>query len=174
MYLISLYFDEKTENRIRGYMKQIAKHTENVAMLDGKVPPHITIAAFWADSENAAIEIFQNTSKNICSGKIQWVTIGSFLPGVIYISPILNEYLHQLSETYNKELRKEEAVEIDKRYEPFHWFPHTTLAKYLTKDQMKAAFEIMQNQFGPFEGTITSIGLASTNPYRDLKILELK
>ena len=49
MYLISLYFDEKTENRISGYMKQIAKYTGNTAMLDGNVPPHITIAAFHAE-----------------------------------------------------------------------------------------------------------------------------
>ena len=51
MYLISLYFDEKTENRISGYMKQIAKYAGNTAMLDGNVPPHITIAAFHAESE---------------------------------------------------------------------------------------------------------------------------
>ena len=36
MYLISIYFDEKTESKIRSYMKQIARHTENAHMLDLK------------------------------------------------------------------------------------------------------------------------------------------
>ena len=70
MYLISLYFDEKTENRISGYMKQIAKYTGNTAMLDGNVPPHITIAAFHAESEEQAKQIFRNASSRTVSGKV--------------------------------------------------------------------------------------------------------
>ena len=58
MYLISIYFDEVTEKRIRSYMRQIGKATGNVLMLDGNVPPHITIAGFHAESENTAREIF--------------------------------------------------------------------------------------------------------------------
>ena len=60
MYLISVYFDEASDKKIRNHMKQIAKHTGNTWMLDGNVPPHITIAAFQTDSEERAIEIFQN------------------------------------------------------------------------------------------------------------------
>ena len=78
MYLISLYFDEKTENRISGYMKQIAKYAGNTAMLDGNVPPHITIAAFHAESEELAKQIFRNASFGAVSGKVHWVTLGSF------------------------------------------------------------------------------------------------
>jgi len=174
MYLISLYFDEKTENKIGGYMKQIAKHTGNTAMFDGNVPPHITIAAFHAESEEYAKLVFRNASSKAVSENVYWVAVGSFLPNVIYIAPVLNEYLYQLSEIYNEELRKQETVEVDKRYEPFHWFPHTTLAKHLAKDQMRAAFEVMQNQFGPFEGRAVRVGLSKTNPYRDLEIFNLK
>ncbi len=174
MYLISVYFDEKAENRISGYMKQIAKYTGNLEMLDGNVPPHITIAAFRADSERKARDIFQKASEKVGSGTVQWVSVGSFLPGVIYIIPVLNEYLHRLAEIYNKEIIKQEEVEVDQRYQPFCWFPHTTLAKHLTKDQMKTAFEAMQNQFGPFEGSIIKVGLARTNPYTDLAVFELK
>jgi hypothetical protein len=38
---------------------------------------------------------------------------------------------------------------------------------------MKTAFEVLQNQFGPFKGTITKIGLAKTNPYQDIAVFEL-
>lgn len=174
MYLISIYFDEKTESKIRSYMKQIAKHTGNTCMIDGSVPPHITIAGFKTDSEETAKELFLNISKTIPSKGIRWVSLGAFLPGVLYITPILNEYLHQLSEIYNNEEKKYKGLQIDLRYLPFQWFPHTTLAKHLTVQQMRKAFEIMQNQFAPFEGTAVKIGLAKTNPYEDLLTIDLK
>lgn len=174
MYLVSVYFDEAAERRIKDYIKQIAKHTENTSMLDGNVPPHITIAAFWASSEECAREIFRKASAEVKAGGVQWVSVGSFLRGAVYISPVLNEYLHQLSVIYNKEIRNWEGVQSDKRCQPFCWLPHTTVAKHLTSEQLQCAFHVLQNQFGPFEGTVTKIGLAKTNPYKDLEVLELK
>lgn len=173
MYLISIYFDEKTEHKIRSYMKQIAKRTGNTYMLDGNVPPHITISAFQSNSEAQAREIFEKTTKNISAGDLQWVSVGMFFPNVIYLAPVLNEYLHNLSViTYKEAIR--EKVSVKHCYQPFSWLPHATLAKQLSKEQLKAAFEIMQNQFGAFGGRVKKIGLAKTNPYKDLIIFELK
>ena len=174
MYLISIYFDESTELKIRSYMKQIAKHTKNTAMLDGNVPPHITIGAFRTESEMEAREIFRNIAKQISKGQVHWVTIGSFLPGVIYISPILNEYLQQLLDIYKREADQKERIWVDRRYQLYSWVPHTTLGKKLTKEELLTAFEVLQNQFAPFTGEAVKIGLAATNPYRDLEICELK
>ena len=174
MYLISIYFDEETNRKIRNYIKQIAKHTKNTIMLDGDVPPHITIGAFRVESEEVAKEIFQDITSGILPGKIHWVTVGSFLPNVIYISPILNEYLQQLSDINKKVLNKVDGVWVDKRYTPYSWYPHTTLGKCLKKEQLVTAFKVLQNQFAPFEGQVTKIGLATTNPYRDVEIYELK
>ena len=174
MYLISIYFDEKSEKRINSYMKQIGKATGNALMLEGNVPPHITIAAFHAESDVVAREIFFRKEKELKSGNIQWVSVGAFLPGVIYIVPILNEYLHLLSELYNKEISDRLGVKLDDRYVPFHWLPHSTLAKHLLPEQLTAAFSVMQTQFSPFEGKVAKIGLAKTNPYTDLEVIELK
>ena len=174
MYLISIYFDEETDRKIKGYMKQIAKYTGNTAMMDGNVPPHITVGAFRTDSEEIAKEIFRRIVQKSFSGNIQWVTVGSFLPSVIYISPILNEYLYQLSEITKTELNSKEGIWVDKRYQPHSWFPHTTLGKKLTREELLNAFKVLQGQFGPFMGEAVKIGLAVTNPYRDLEICELK
>lgn len=118
MYLISIYFDETSEKRIGGYMKQIAKATGNTLMIDGNVPPHITITAFEAENEYVARESFLHQANNLKSGSVQWVSIGTFLPGVIYIAPILNQYLHELSETFQKEVTKMQRVMIDHKYLP--------------------------------------------------------
>lgn len=173
MYLISLYFDEITDNKMRSYMRQIAKHTGNTAMLDGNVPPHITVAAFGADSEELAMQLFDGVAPAFYSGSLNWVSIGTFLPRVIYISPVLNEYLHNLSETIYKEIAQMENVVPKGNYGPYMWMPHATLAKHLTKEQIQQAFTIMQNQFGPFESKVMKIGLAKTKPYTDIKIYEL-
>ena len=174
MYLISIYFDEKTDKRIRSYMSQIAKHTGNTVMIQGEIPPHLTISAFAADSEGTAREIFRKVSRNVTAGNLQWVAVGAFLPRVIYLSPVLNEYLQNISEIIYKEVVSSENVTLKGNYRPYGWVPHATLAKHLTKDQMKIAFEILQNQFGPFDGSVVKIGLARTNPYKDIEILELK
>lgn len=174
MYLISIYFDKDTDDRIRSYMQQIAKHTGNRVMLDGNIPPHITLSAFHTDSLECAENIFKEICEKLTMGKIQWVSVATFLPQVIYLSPVLNEYLQKLSERIYKEVTQTESVEPRGNYQPYGWMPHATLAKNLTKEQMKAAFEVMQNQFGPFESKVTKIGLAKTNPYTDLVIFELK
>ena len=174
MYLISIYFDDVTDLKIRDYMKQIAKRTRNDAMIEGNVPPHITVAAFHTPSEELARKIFEKIAERVCAGSVQWVSVGTFLPHVIYISPVLNEYLHQLSVINIEELGKQENVLVEKRYQPFAWYPHTTLAKKLTREQLLQAVEVLQNQFGPFVGKVTKIGLASTNPYCDLAVYELE
>ena len=174
MYLISLYFDEISDRKIRSYMKQIARHAGNEAMIDGKVPPHITVAAFNASSERLAVELFEHISSNIYRNDLQWVSVGTFLPGVIYIAPVLNEYLQIISESIYKEIKHTEGVDPKGCYGPYEWFPHATLGKHLDKEQMRTAFKIMQDQFAPFTSQVVKCGLARTNPYTDIEICELK
>ena len=57
MYLISIYFDPKTNKKIQQYINKVARQTGNTFMLDGNVPPHITISAFETIDEQAAISL---------------------------------------------------------------------------------------------------------------------
>lgn len=174
MYLISLYFDNKTETHIQGFMNQVAKKTGNTCMVDGNVPPHITIAAFDSvNLENVMISL-DKAIASLGKGKVTWASVAAFLPSVIYIAPVLNQYLHSLTACVNARLQDIEGVQLRLNYQPFHWMPHTTIGKKMTQEQMKTAFETMQKSFGMFEGTVTRIGLAETNPYTDIKVWELK
>lgn len=40
-----LKFDENTNKHIQGFVNQVAKRTDNRYMLEGNVPPHITVSA---------------------------------------------------------------------------------------------------------------------------------
>ena len=174
MYLISLYFDEKTEDRFRSYIDQIAKTTENNAMIDGNVPPHITVSAFHTYKEETAIGIFRSVLPEITAGEVQFVSVGSFFPRVLFAGPVLNEYLHQISTSIYKEVTQYEDVVVGERTRPFAWVPHTTLGREFSQNQLYQAFEVMQKQFSPFKGKVVRIGLAKTNPYTDIATFVLK
>ena len=174
MYLISIYFDDICDKKIRTLMKKIAEHTKNNTLLDDNVPPHITISAFETNDETAAIACLENCSKNLISGKLQWVSVSTFFPYVLYLSPVLNHYLFDMSNTVFDCFSSMENISVHKYYQPYHWQPHTTVGRKLSETEMRLAFEILQKYFIPFEGTVTKIGLAKTNPHRDIIVYELK
>lgn len=174
MYLISIYFDHESDAKIRSYMSQIAKQTGNLTMQEGKIPPHITISEFNVASERTAIELFNRIAGKISAGTLQWVSAGAFFPKVIYLMPLLNEYLHDLSKIAYEEISSCEGAVLNHYYLPFHWVPHASVGKGLEKEQMTQAFSILQNQFGVFESAVIKIGLARTKPYRNIMELKLK
>lgn len=173
MYLISIYFDEKCNKTIQQYIDSVSKRTGNHYMLEGKVPPHITISAFEMEDEKEAIEVLERVSKKIGTGKITWASVGQFFPYVLFVQPVLNKYLHDLSLVVAEELSELQNVKVRSCYEPFQWIPHTTVGKKLNKEEMKEGFEVLQNSFGMFHGTVVSIGLAKTNPYQDIQTIML-
>ena len=173
MYLVSIYFDEKTNRRVQQYNDKVAENTGNTFMLDGKVPPHITISAFETQDEAAAIESLERALARLRQGTLEWVSVGEFFPYVIFLIPVLNEYLHEICAIVNDQLSKTNGNKISPYYRPFQWLPHTTIAKKLTKEQMQTAFEVLQNSFGMFEGEVVRIGLAKPNPHRNIATWEM-
>lgn len=174
MYLISLYFDEKTDNRISQYIQQVAKASGNTYMLDGNVPPHMTISAFETREEEQVVAALEGEISKMKTGTVQWASVGQFFPYVLFISPVLNEYLYSLSIGVYDILYKMNGVSISRFYKPFQWMPHTTIGKKLNREEMEAGFRVLQNSFGMFDGQVTRIGLAKTNPYRDIASWKLK
>ncbi|MBQ8278461.1 MAG: 2'-5' RNA ligase family protein [Roseburia sp.] len=174
MYLISIYFDEKTDKRIRQLIKQVAEKTGNTFMIDNDIPPHITVAAMETRDEDAAIATLDKCMTQLRQGDLRIVSVGAFLPQVIYLEPVLNEYLHNLAVVLSEELKMLPDTKMSTCYQPFSWLPHITIGKQLTEEQMRIAFETLQKHFVPLTGTVTRIGIAKPNPHRDLKVWELE
>lgn len=174
MYLVSIYFDEKTNRRIQQYIDKVAEKTGNTFMIDGKVPPHITISAFETQNEAAVMEVLDSLAHNLKKGSLTWASIGQFFPYVIYMTPVLNAYLQEMMELIYDELTVLDGVQVNTHYRPYQWLPHTTIAKKLSKDEMRIAFEVLQDSFGMFEGEVVKIGLAKPNPHRDIATWELR
>lgn len=173
MYLVSIYFDEKTNKKIQQYINKVADATGNQFMIDGQVPPHITISSFETRDEQAVLSAIEHAAMKLKQGKLTWVSVGQFFPYVIYLSPVLNEYLHALSMTVYDNLMQVDDIQISPYYRPFQWVPHSTIGKKLTREEMQSAFEVLQNSFGMFEGNVVKIGVAKPNPHRDIKTWDL-
>ena len=174
MYLISIYFDEKTTRKMQRYIDLVAEKTGNRFMLEGQVPPHLTVSAFETQNEDEALQALERIAKRLWSGSLTWASVGTFLPYVIFLQPVLNAYLYGISEAVYEELSSISDVKMNAFYQPFGWLPHVTIGKTLTKEQMQSAFAILQENFGVFESTTTKIGLARTNPHRDIRVYALK
>lgn len=170
MYLVSLYFDDKTTIKIQSFINKVAEKSKNKFMVDNNVPPHITIGAFETNNENEVIEILDKKIKAFKTGEIIFASIGIFKSSVLFLSPVLNEYLHNLSVNIYEDLKLIDNTIISKYYMPFQWMPHATIAKKLNKEELFLAFEELEKNFNIFSGTITKIGLSKTNPYKDLKL----
>ena len=173
MYLISIYFDIDSEKKLKSYMKHVAKATGNTFMLDNHVPPHITVATVETKQEDVLIAKMEELTKKLTCGEIKFVSVGSFASKVIYVQPVLNEYLHNLSVELSNELAQIEETILSPYYQPFSWLAHCTIGKQLTKEQMQQAFEVLSNEFVPMDAKVTRIGVAKTNPHRDIKVCDL-
>ena len=142
-------------------------------MQDNHVPPHITVAAVETKHEDELMVRMEKVVNNLNCEKIKFVSVGNFSTKVIFVQPVLNEYLQQLSVALTHELEQMEKTILSLYYKPFSWLPHCTIAKQLSKEEMLKAFMELLQHFTPIDGYVAKIGVAKTNPHRDLRIWEL-
>lgn len=174
MYLISLYFDEKTNRLLQRYIDKIAQQTGNTFMIDHQVPPHMTVSAVEARSAEQLRPAFEDLCGRLSQGKIRFVSVGQLLPYVMYVTPVLNEYLQELSGAVYDAMSGIPETKVSKYYQPFSWLPHVTMGKTLSKEQMAVAFGVLQEVFVPFDALVTEVGLAKVNPHADIVRTKLR
>lgn len=175
-YLVSLYFDDKTNQRILKYMTAVAMKTGNDYMLEHKVPPHITIASFEVDEEinsdsdvvEQLVKNFNEVFQNASGGVVQWVGTGAFMTSTLYLTPVLNQYLQNIMEDVYAVVSADKDIKLSKYYRPYQWLPHTTIGKKLDAEQLVEAFASVQLDFKVITGSVIKIGLAKASPYEDI------
>ena len=174
MYLVSAYFDENTNKILSRHIEKIAEKTGNVFMTENHVPPHMTVSSVEARKGELLIPYVKKLEETLAEGSIQFVSVGMFFPYVMYVAPVLNAYLQDLQEQVFRAVCGAPEVTVSRFYRPMQWMPHITLGKKMTEEQMQMAFRVMQERFVPFEGKVTSVGLAKTNPHEDFLKIRLK
>ncbi len=167
-YLVSLYFDDKTNQLISKYIANVAAATGNDYMLSHKVPPHITVSSFETENVEAVLPKLQECMDNLAKGEVQWIGTGAFMNSVLYLSPVLNQYLQSVMEVIYAVVSADEGVKASKYYQPFQWLPHTTIGKKMDAGQLVKAFEAVQLDFKVITGQVVKIGLAKASPYEEI------
>ena len=173
-YAVTLEFDKETENKIQEMIDEVARATRCDYMKQSKIPPHVTVSALVSDNEAALHFEMENIAASMQKGSVFFANIGIFNPLVIYLGPVMNEFLQDTCRTVNERLLQYASVGNRGRYMPNQWVPHTAIAVKLTSDALKEAFAIVQKKFSAFGATAERIVLARAEPYKELCSWELK
>lgn len=168
MYLLSVYFDNHTNKVLQNLIDRIARETGNTFMTDNKVPPHLTISAVEARGDDVLLPVMEQLKSSFQSGQIDIISPGMFLPYVLYATPVLNSYLQELSQHIYDAVKNIPEVKVSEVYQPMQWLPHITLGKKLEREQMQIALELVQDHFQPISSQVVALGLAKTNPHREI------
>ena len=173
-YAITLEFDKETENRIQALIDEVAKVTGCDYIKQAQIPPHVTVSALVSDNEKALLSEMKSIGETMKKDAVWFANIGVFNPLVIYLGPVMNEFLYNTCKTVNERLLKYADVGNRGNYLPYQWVPHAAIAVKLTPDALKAAFAIVQEKFTAFGATAEKIVLARSVPYEELCSWRLK
>ena len=174
-YAIVLYFNKTMEEKIKSLIYKIANETGNKYMVDNDIPPHITISLFKYDEEiDTIINIIENNISKFNKNKIIIASIGIFNPNVLFLSPIMNDYLIESNKNISKIIKtNNNNVLFDKYYMENQWIPHISLAVKLNKNELVNGIKTIMEYFEVIEIEVNRIGLAECNPYKNIKIWEI-
>ena len=173
-YAVTLEFDKETEAKIQEMIDEVARVTGCAYMKLAKIPPHVTVSALVSNNEAALLSEMEQIAKELNKDFVWFANIGVFNPFVIYLGPVMNEFLQNTCQTVNERLLKYAEVGNRGRYLPNQWVPHAAIAVKLTPDALKEAFVIVQERFSAFGAMAERIVLARAEPYEKLKAWELK
>ena len=167
-YAVTLEFDKETEIKTREMMEEVARKTGCDYMLQYKIPPHVTVSAIISDQEEKLIEEMENYAADLRKGAMNFANIGIFNPFVIYLGPVMNEFLQNTCKGVNERLLPYAQVGNSGRYLPNQWVPHAAIAVKLNPEALKEAFAIVQEKFEAFDTIAEKIILARAEPYEEL------
>lgn len=193
---IAEYIPAKRKGTNENYGTNAANNTnaprlDGSAASNGRVQNAETQETRLPEDINRLIQLIDKSvnDKITVSGSADIVSFGIFKPRVMFLTPVLNEYLHDLCAEMNRAVDEAAMHSIssyvspinDKlfssaagtRCRPFSWLPHITIARGLNDSQMQRAFSCMQANFSVSKARINRIGLAVSKPYRDIKIWNL-
>ena len=173
-YALLLCFDAVSENRFLDLIRTISDRTKNGYMLDAKIPPHITVSFFRTSQISPIVEAIDNRISEFHTGKIEWASLGVFIPHVLFAAPVLDTYLTDCCVLANDIVGPLSDVGDEGHYLPGQWVAHTALAVRLSPDELKTAFEVALSHFLAVKGESIKLVLGECNPYKEVKVWNLR
>lgn len=173
-YSVVFYFDDETDNKITSLVHLIVDNGVNDYLISNKVPPHITIADFECEDISAVINSLEVYKEKIRQDFVYWASIGLFNPSVLFLAPVVNQFLLKSCEMVNNLIKVVPKAEINSNYLPYQWVPHTTIAAKLSSQELEIAVLVVKDNFKAFGGYITKLALIRNKPRTDIKVWNLQ
>lgn len=173
-YAIVLYMNDKKTAMVKEMISELAPVCGSDYCLG--IEPHITISAIIADDEELVKEEAKKLSKLLKRGEVKIGAIGVFNPMVLFLSPVVDSYLIESSQTANDQMLKVSEIGNKGRYIPNNWVPHMAVAMRMEKEGLYKSFIKLSEIFTPFSAEIDKMALIKweeDNPYQELAIYDL-
>lgn len=166
-YAIMLGFDQTSDQMIRDWIGIIARQAGNDITLLSGLRPHLTLAEFDSDQIETVKMILSERTKTVLRPiPISLSSAGFFPhnPSVLYLAPIVDEYLLDLHRLLNQSLEPL-CTDFSPLYREENWVPHCTLALELDRSSFLEACQALFNVFQPIQAAARTISLVSCCPY---------
>lgn len=173
-FAVTLEFDQQSENMMQEMIDEVARVTGCDRMKQENVPPHVTVCCLEGENEAVLLAEMEKIASSMSKSTVRFANIGVFNPLVIYLGPVMNEFLQSTCRTVNERLLQHAEVGNKGNYLPNRWVPHAGIALKLTPEALMKAFAIVQERFRPFDATVERIVLVQAEPYKELRAWELK
>lgn len=172
-YAVTLEFDKESEDKMQEMIDEVARVTGCDLMKQQNVPPHVTVCCLEGDNDDVLLSEMEAIAATMKKSPIRFADIGVFNPFVIYLGPIMNDFLWNTCRRVNERLLQFAEVGNKGNYLPNRWVPHAGIALKLTPEALKEAFAIVQEKFRPFDAMVERIVLVKAEPYEEMWAWEL-
>ena len=164
-FVVELYFDPSTEERIRSAWKAIDAAGISDSMPKGGYRPHVSLGVCDYLETDALAQELSIFAKSITPLRLLFPNIGVFSTseGVVYLGVTVTEPLLNLHEAFHKIFRKY-AKEQRQYYTVGQWVPHCTLAFGLSEDQIIEAVTVCRQITLPISAEVREIGVVEVFP----------
>ena len=163
-FVVELYFDPSTEDRIRDAWKAIDEAGISASMLDGGYRPHVSLGVCDHLEIDSLAQELSNFAASVAPFRLSFPNIGIFSTseGVVFLGATVTEQLLNVHTAFH-EIFKKHAQEQREYYTVGRWVPHCTLAFGLSEAQIVEAVTLCRRIILPTSTKVREIGVVEVS-----------
>ena len=164
-FVVELYFDPSTEERIRGAWKVIDEAGVSDSMPKGGYRPHISLGVCDRLETDSLAQELSTFAASITPFRLSFPNIGIFSTseGVVFLGVTVTEALLNVHAAFHK-IFKKHAEDQREYYTVGSWVPHCTLAFGLSEGQIVEAVTVCRQIDLPISAEVKGIGMVKVSP----------
>lgn len=164
-FVVELYFDTSTEERICDAWKAIDAAGISDSMPKGGYRPHVSLGVCDHLETNPLAQELSTFAASVAPFRLSFPNIGIFSTseGVVFLGVTVTEQLLNVHARFHEIFRKY-ALEQREYYAIGKWTPHCTLAFGLSELEIREAVKICRQIVLPTSTEVKEIGVVEVSP----------